>query len=68
MAALFIHRLISPMDQTCIRLLLNASVDPAVALFNSSVNPSIQPELKTDAQSKQRLSEQQTYDVPMYNR
>jgi len=58
----FIHRLISPTHQTCTRLLLNSSVDPAVALLNSSVdpavallnssvNPSIQPQLKTDATS-----------------
>ena len=47
----FIHRLISPMHQTCTRLLLMSSVDPAFALLNSSVNPSIQPELKTDAPS-----------------
>ena len=40
MARCFIHRLISPMHQTCIGLLLNSSVDPA-----------IQPELKTDAPS-----------------
>jgi len=47
----FTHRLISPMHQTCTRLLLMSSVDQAFALLNSSVNPSIQPELKTDAQS-----------------
>ena len=46
----FIHRLISPMHQTYIRLLLS-SIDAAVALLNSSVNPSIQSELKTDAPS-----------------
>ena len=74
----FIHRLISPMHQTCTRLLLMSSVDPAFALLNSSVNPSIQPELKTNActkllpiatiySAKQWLSEQLSYDMPMYN-